>query len=393
MSSSFEIGCPDVTLARASHALDALRAWVEPRDFAGWDPYDALNSPVLDVLSARTKWGRLACIQAIKRLPVNIRPILLTRPGHNPKALALFLEGYVKLARASMNEECRLHARRLIELLAAKRTATRSGHGWGYNFDWQSRAFFVPKGTPSIVCSAFVGHALLDAYEFLSEPRAFALAVPISQFILKDLNRIPAAGTFCFSYTPLDHYAVHNANVLGASFLIRIGTISNDACCRDAALRSLLYSMLHQSEDGSWFYSERPGSRWLDSFHTGFVLEGIRRFLCLGEAQQYRAAYERGRDLYAERFFLSDGTPKYYDRQTYPIDIHSPAEAISFFSGEPGYSEVAGKVLRWTLNNMLDPSGYFYFRRTRCLTNKIPYMRWSQAWMFRALTNYSTVLR
>ena len=31
---------------------------------------------------------------------------------------------------------------------------------------------------------------------------------------------------------------------------------------------------------------------------------------------------------------------------------------------------------------------YFYFRKGRFLTNRIPYMRWSQAWAFHALTEY-----
>src|ERR1035441_4456569 len=191
-----DISSPDAASVSASEALKALRSWVERRDFAGWDPYDALNSPVLNALFGHDKWSRIACIQTMKRLPVNLRGVLGAHPGHNPKALALFLEGYVKLAARGLDEQCKSHVLRLIELLATTRTATSAGHGWGYNFDWQSRAFFVPRGTPSIVCSAFVGHALLDAYEFLGEPRALQLAVPISHFILRDLNRIPAGHTF-----------------------------------------------------------------------------------------------------------------------------------------------------------------------------------------------------
>ena len=385
MSSTFEIARPDAALARASYALEALRAWVELRDFAGWDPYDALNSPVLGVLFARTKWGRLACIQAMKHIPVNIRPLLFTRPGHNPKALALFLEGYVKLARTGVDERCKSQAGRLIELLAATRTTTRAGHGWGYNFDWQSRAFFIPKGTPSIVCSAFVGHALLDAYEFLSDKRALDLAVPIARFFLTDLRRLPERDTFCFSYTPLDDYAVHNANVLGASLLLRLSRVTGENAWRDDAHAALAYTMRHQNRDGSWYYSERGGSRWIDSFHTGFVLESVRHFLKLGEADQYRSAYSHGVEYYAANFFLPDDTPKYYHDRVYPIDIHSPAEAVTFFGAEGGQSELLWRVLSWTLDNMQDPSGYFYFRRSRSATNRIPYMRWSQAWMFRAL--------
>jgi hypothetical protein len=388
MLSVVETARPDGSLTRAADVLDVLQKWVETRDFAGWDPYDALNSPILGALAAGTKWGRIACIQALKRLPVNLRSLLDVRPGHNPKGLALFLEGYVRLLRLRLDDNAKFQAARLVELLAATRTATSAGHGWGYNFDWQSRAFFVPKGTPSIVCSSFVGHALLDAYEFLSDVRALELAVPVAHFFLADLRRMVEQETFCFSYTPLDSYAVHNANVLGASLLFRLSKLAGEPTWREAALASLAYTMNHQNRDGSWYYSERPGSRWIDSFHTGFVLEGIREFLRSGEIEDSREAYNRGVHFYASSFFLRDGTPKYYSEKTYPIDIHSSAEAISFFSAEPAFSSVAEIVLRWTLENMRDASGYFYFQRSRHCTNKVPYMRWSQAWMFRALTSY-----
>ena len=52
------------------------------------------------------------------------------------------------------------------------------------------------------------------------------------------------------------------------------------------------------------------------------------------------------------------------------------------------WGELTDKILIWTFENMLDSKGYFYFRKGPLLTNKIPYMRWTQAWMFHALTEY-----
>jgi N-acetylglucosaminyldiphosphoundecaprenol N-acetyl-beta-D-mannosaminyltransferase len=37
---------------------------------------------------------------------------------------------------------------------------------------------------------------------------------------------------------------------------------------------------------------------------------------------------------------------------------------------------------------MYSGRGFFYFRKGRFFTNRIPYMRWSQAWVFHALTEY-----
>lgn len=370
--------------------LAALGHYIETEDYAGFDPYDALNSPIVRALSFNRKYGRIAWIQLLRRLPLNLRPFLFIAKGHNPKGLGLFLGGYAKLYQGNQYPGFLHKARYLTSLLDGYKSKGYSGNCWGYNFDWQSRAFYVPKHTPTIVNSGFIGHALLDTFQSTGDQKTLDLAVPIKDFLLKDLNRTIDGGTFCFSYTPIDNTAVHNANLLGASLLIRLYKITGDTQLKDAALSSLAYTMKHQHDDGSWFYAETTMQSWIDSFHTGFNLQAIRWFLQLGEAEEYREAYGRGVKFYANNFFLDDGTPKYYHDKVYPIDIHAPAQAIVFFSGEGNaYRELTERVLNWILNEMYDPrKGYFYFRKGRRLTNKIPYMRWGQAWAFHALTEY-----
>ncbi len=373
----------------ANECINRLAAFVEQYGYVGYDPYDALLSPLMPVLSLSTQAGRIAWMQFLRRCPVNIRPLLGIQPGHNPKALGLFLEGYAALYRHSRSQELKGAAENLITLLEGYKAPVCSGNGWGYNFDWQSRVFFVPKYTPTVVNTAFIGHALLDAWEAMGIQRALDLALPVRDFIIKDLNRLTEGDGVCFSYTPLDRYAVHNANLLGASILYRISRYTGDAEAGQIALSALAYSMKYQRDDGAWKYSEQHGSSWIDSFHTGFNLESIRWFLRFGAAEQYKKAYWNGVRFYADNFFLEDGTPKYYHDKTYPIDIHSPAEAIWFFSDEGSeYQDLTDRVLGWMLGNMYSGKGYFYFRKGRFWTNRIPYMRWSQAWAFRALSAY-----
>jgi hypothetical protein len=52
------------------------------------------------------------------------------------------------------------------------------GACWGYNFDWQSRSFFVPRGTPTIVPTAFAARALCEAAEVLSRDEYLPFAAP-----------------------------------------------------------------------------------------------------------------------------------------------------------------------------------------------------------------------
>lgn len=370
--------------------LDNLMAYVEAADYAGYDPYDALNSPLIRRIGAKSKFVRMAATQLLRRSPINFRPLLGIRKGHNAKGIGLFLWGYVKLY--ALTKEPR-HLERidyLLGMLERLRSPGYSGNCWGYNFDWQSRTAFRPAGMPTIVNTAFIGHALLDCHELAGRQQALDLAISIKDFILNDLRRTSVGEAFCFSYTPVDDDLIHNANLLGASILARLTHYCQDERLAEAIPASVSYSMRRQREDGSWFYGEAATQKWIDSFHTGFNLQAIRYILEAGFASEHKDAYHKGVEYYAKSFFLPDGTPKYYHDRVYPIDIHAPAQAISFFSQEgPEHADLTDRVAAWMTTNMCSDEGFFHFRKSRLLTSRIPYMRWSQAWVFHALADYS----
>jgi len=71
------------------------------------------------------------------------------------------------------------------------------------------------------------------------------------------------------------------------------------------------------------------------------------------------------------------------------LDIHASAQAVAFFSGMgPRDGELATRVAGWMVENMHDGKGQFFFRKGRCIMNRVPYMRWAQAWAFHALAEY-----
>jgi len=62
---------------------------------------------------------------------------------------------------------------------------------------------------------------------------------------------------------------------------------------------------------------------------------------------------------------------------------------VVFFSRMgPAYAKLARRILKWMTTNMQDPEGFFYFQKHPWYTNRIPYMRWGQAWAFHALTEH-----
>src|SRR5947207_2355429 len=133
-----------------------LLDWCRHRDWAGWDPYDALNSRLFKALPfLDAKWPRLTLTQILKRAPVNLRPALLVRPTQNPKALSLFLQALLKLGSLGLTTHeavCQGLLKRITEL----RSPGTDRWCWGYSFPWQTRTQCVPRGEPNLVCTTFV---------------------------------------------------------------------------------------------------------------------------------------------------------------------------------------------------------------------------------------------
>ncbi len=377
----------------ALDALNGLQAYIERHAFRGYDPYDALNSPVLRGLARSSKPLRIVFIQMMKKSPVNLRPLLGIRKGLNPKSLGLLLRGYLKRHASAPNAGSAGRIESLKRFLGETRSPGYSGDCWGYDFDWQSRAFYLPKGTPTAVNSCFNGRACLEAYALQGDPGALKSARSVCDFVLGDLNRLEDGETTAFSYSPLDRYFVHNATALASSHLAMTSKYTGEKALARAAGKAMGAVARRQRGDGTWPYGEDDVARktGTDSFHNGFILESLKVYAEGAGDDTYHQTLKRGLEAYQEKFFLADGAPKYFLEKAFPFDIHSAAQAIIVLSSMRKEGADAGlcrKVLDWTLANLRDESGFFYYRKTGRATNRIPYMRWSQAWMFLALATY-----
>ena len=146
-----------------------------------------------------------------------------------------------------------------------------------------------------------------------------------------------------------------------------------------------------QREDGSWLYGELPVQNWIDSFHTGYNLEAIATYQKYTGDSDYKKSIEKGFQYYIDNFFTDNGIPKYYHNKMYPIDIHCPGQlpvTLSVLGEMENHKDLVHKVLNWTIKNMQDQKGYFYYQIKKGISSKIPYMRWSNAFMFYALSYY-----
>ena len=373
-------------------ATEKLLAYCRANQWAGYDPYDALNSrlfaavPMLD-----SRIPRLVLTQALKRLPVNVRPLLAIPKTQNPKGLALFLSAFIKLRRLGVEDQRELQEliAFMIERLSALRSAGVGYSCWGYSFPWQTRTIVVPSGTPNLVCTTFVANALFDAYDYGRDSQCLGMALSAAEYILNELYWSEGnAASFCYPL-PSVRSEVHNANFLGAALLARAYSHNGDKKFLIPALEVARYSAAKQQTDGSWYYGEAASQRWIDNFHTGYNLCALRDLSIYGATPEFDAAIRRGFEFYRRHFFCSDGSVRYFHDRTFPIDIHSVAQSIitllTFKDVDPGNLPLALTVTQWALSHMWDDRGFFYYRILRSHTNRISYMRWSQAWMLLAM--------
>lgn len=367
-------------------AFKRLDQFVGKEEFKGWDLFDGLNSKLFkNSIFYRSELLRLAWIQFFKRSPINLRFPARVPKGYNAKGLGLFASGLIHSGKIA-------EAGHLLETLQSMTCHGVQGKSWGYNFDWQARAFYVPEGKPNMVTSVFVANAFLDYFDTTKDQNSLDTGRGSCEFILNYLIQHEDSNSLCFAYIPGENARVHNANMLGAALLARVYSYTREEALLEKSRKAMTYSMAALNPDFSWPYGELHHHRFIDNFHTGFNLVALKNWMDYTSEKCWEKQLIAAYRYFLDTFWLEDGCPKYYHDSLYPVDIHCSAQGIvtclklsEYF---PESLKLAEKILLWAIEHMMDKKGFFYYQKTKYYTNKIPYIRWSQAWMFYALSLY-----
>jgi hypothetical protein len=374
---------------KIADSIGRLQKWVEDRDYKGYDPGDGLNS-YLRPLALGNRLAERVLLQVIWKAPLNLRPILGIKPMDSTKGRGYMAWGYLLRAVATKDPEYMARATACLDWLENNHSSAGRGMAWGNHFDFVTRSGLNPAGSPIIVWTSLIGQAFLEAFEQTGRERHLHVASRVCEWILALPREKTESGT-CLSYVPFTQSSIHNSNLLGAGVLARTWRHTRKQELVDVATEAVRYSCTRQREDGSWWYGEAAKYHWIDSFHTGYNLDSLRSYLRSTGEGQFEANLTRGLSYFVRSFFENDGTPKYYHDRTQPIDIQCAAQAIETLATccdiEPSTLALSEKVANWTIDNMQDGKGFFYFRKYPLMTAKTPYIHWGQATMFKALAS------
>lgn len=380
-------------------SFEKLRSYIEKENFKGYDPYDTLNSPI------KFKYfGKLIPVLALqfqKRNPINIRPLLGVKKAHNPKALGLFLYSYCKLQKSFPDKDYSQQINYLFDTLKSCDSKGFSGYCWGYNFDWASSGKYIKAFSPNIVVTAFIAKGIFEYYQLTKNEEALHILESVSLFILNDLPKTETKDGICISYTTLGIDNCYNASLLAAVVLSQLYSITKNEELKTLAIKAVDFVIAKQHADGHWNYSidDNGKERTQIDFHQGYVVDCIDDVMkyCSIENEKYSEAVKKGTEYYFKNQFFESGQSKWRLPKIYPVEIHNQTQGIITFVKmsklNPEYSMFSDTIAKWTIEEMQDKKGFFYYRKLKTYTNKISFMRWSQAWMFVALTELLTSIK
>jgi hypothetical protein len=245
----------------------------------------------------------------------------------------------------------------------------------------------VPRGTPNLITTIYVAKALYALRRAGGGYRFVDAAISAGLYLGEQHYEERGGGPF-YQYIPGASVLVHNANLWGAATVCRAAVESGRTHYLNGVKAAVATSLEAQGEDGSWRYGERHHHAFIDGFHTGYNLEALAELQDTFGDQRYAAAIDAGQRFYKQRLFEADGTAKYYAGARDPLDAHSFAQG-SIVWGRFGDHDLAAKILTAGCDHLWDESsGQFVYQVSGGKTNRIPYMRWTQAWMLYALEEF-----
>jgi hypothetical protein len=406
-------------LDEVSHVLAAFTRWLESYGETSWD-YQSffsgqIGAPAKSLYYRRPILGTLAVAPMVlfeAFFPTGRR--LFYHPVRFPIADAHYAMGFAFLFQLTNDEAHLDKAIHFLDELKNSRSTGFKEYGWGYPFNWVTRAGMIKQGSPLITTTPYCYEAFLQVAELL-EHKAFQPSTlhsqrstrgdnnyrqilgSIARHAFTDIKDFPISknGSSC-SYTPFDTGGVINAAAYRAFLLTSASQIFQKQEYWVAAERNLNFVLEAQNPDGSWFYAIDGLRDFIDHYHTCFVMKALAKIHALTAHAATLKALDRGVSYYLNHLFDVDGLPKPFARAprltVYKRELYDFAECINLClllrDRFPVLKTTLEKVIAHVLKAWVKRDASFRSRKLYLGWDNVPMHRWGQSQMFRSLAFY-----
>ena len=374
---------------KIENSIKKLEKWVEDHNYKSYEPFDGLSSVFRPLTFGSIFLDRLL-MQLIRQSPINLRPLFGVKPLESTKGRGYIAWGYLTMFKITGDETYKTRAIDCLEWLIKNKSPKFDEYSWANHFDFASRGGRYAKHDSISVWTSLIGQAFLDAYELFGEKKYLKVSESACRWVLS----LPITKTdsgICLGYTNFAKSIIHNSSMLGAAMLARTGRLTNNAEFMKFAKDAMYYSCSRQNPDGSWDYGDHQMFQWIDNFHTGYNLDSLKCYIDNTKDRDFDENLKKGFEFFKNNFFEENGRPKYYHNRAYPIDSQCASQAIETLANFSDYDksslDLGIKVANWTIDNMQNKKGYFYYRKYPLgITAKTPMLHWAQATTYKGLT-------
>jgi rhamnogalacturonyl hydrolase YesR len=372
-------------------SLKKVEKWVEDHGYKGYEPFDGLSSHFRPLTFGNLLFDRIL-LQLIRQSPINLRPLFGVKPLDSTIGRGYMAWGYCQMFELTGELEYKTKTVACLEWLMNNKSPGYREYSWGKHFDFASRGGLYRSFEPILIWTALIGHAFLTAYEAFKDRRYLDVSDSICRWIL-ELPRNQTDQGICLGYHKNDtEGTIHNSNMMGGAMLARTAKHTGNTEYLVVAKDAMIFSCSRQLPSGAWLYGEDPMNHWIDNFHTGYNLDALKLFIEYSRDEEYNTVLQRGLKFYMYNFFEKSGRPKYYHDRTYPVDSQCASQAIetlaNFSDSNEEAKSLALKVAKWTIKNMHDRNGFFYYRQyPGGIKAKTPMLHWAQATTYKGLAS------
>ena len=376
-------------------AYQKVMNYMFDNNFTSFDPYDGLNTNLR--FPKKSKFSRLVLIYFNKFSPLNIRKFLKIQKSRQLMTLCTIANA-IFIFNKPNDRELEFINQIYEELKKTSLKPIYGYHCWdARNFPIQMQDKFTDVNIPGAVGNEIVGTFLINYYRATGNNEALNFITNLADlFIDKYFCLRDGFSFFRYKINDTDDKVTLNASLKAMAYLIQVSKIKESQAYDDIIIKVMDTVLKLQKEDGRWNYTyfiDKQIEKKQVDFHQGFILDDLLLFMNkYGYETPYRESYQKGINFYHKKQFMPDGRSVYRYPRKWPIDIHNQAQGIITFTraSKAGfgnhYFKFACTIAEWTINNMQDKDGHFHFMKYPFITNKIPYIRWSDANMAYALS-------
>ena len=388
----------------AFEAVEKFINWLKSNGYYSYDQYDFWSTGYGIKSKAIYYKNKIAGIPFVAPIFLaeifypKIRKSLVERKRF-PIADAHFILGFLNLFEVTSDAKYLDEAKKVATDLLKTSVPGFSGYCWGYPFDWMTTRGLWTSGIPLITTTGYCYEAFIKLFKITNQNEYLDIAYSIFTFTLKDLKDTPIEkGISSGSYSPIDNSQIVNANAYRSYVLIDgAKRFNNDEALQKATL-NINFILKNQNEDGSWKYAiNDERDNFVDHFHTCFVLKNLYKLNQVLNEERIDDVIKKGFDFYKKNLFDKTGSPKPFAKLSrvniVKRELYDYAEGISLCLLMESSDKEAGKLAEHMVQEVIhlyqNKNGSFVTNVNLFnIPNRIPYLRWPQAQLFFALTNY-----